>query len=208
MQDVIAQPAANDTPANPFANALRDEYGSRRGWAIERLWSLATMFGALRAYRHVDWSRVRQFVFVCRGNICRSPYAARRAKASGFVATSCGLDIGDNIAIDPMAAAVARRRGLDLLSHQPRELARMRPAADDLLVATEPSQLSAIGKEIGDSVAQVTLLGLWSTPQRRHLTDPYGLSEEYFNRCYMLIDSAIVGMGKALMEARRDAGAS
>ncbi|MCB9849912.1 MAG: hypothetical protein H6817_04330 [Phycisphaerales bacterium] len=206
MHDVVAQPEkSQEVTANTAA--LRDEYGSRRGWAIDRAWTIAAKFGALRACSKIDWRRVRQFVFVCRGNICRSPYAARRAKAAGFVATSCGLHIGNNTAVDPMAVAVARRRGLDLANHQPRALARMRPADDDLLIATEPNQLAALRQSAAESAAQVTLLGWWSTPRRLHLTDPYGLSEEYFNRCYMLIDSAIVGMCAAHAEAQRDAHA-
>jgi hypothetical protein len=49
--------------------------------------------------------------------------------------------------------------------------------------------------------AQTTLLGLWSTPPRPHLTDPYGGSVDYFNRCFMIIDSAVVRLGEMQREA-------
>jgi len=191
---------AQPTPASSFVA----EYGRRRGWLANLTWSAALRIGALRQPRHVDWTCVQRFVFVCRGNICRSPYAARRARAAGLRAFSCGLHIGENTTVDPTAAMVARRRGLDLSSHQPRALMRMRVEPCDLLIAMEPAHLRPLRPIARRAGAQLTLIGLWSTPRRVCLTDPYGLCEEYFNRCFMLIDSAVAGMSAALTETSHD----
>jgi hypothetical protein len=51
----------------------------------------------------------------------------------------------------------------------------------------EPAQLPALAK-LG---AQATLLGLWATPPRPHLEDPYGLCAAYFDTCFEVIDSAV-----------------
>jgi protein-tyrosine phosphatase len=182
-------------------DGLRQEYGSLRGWTRHLAWSASLRIGFLQYYRRLDWSRVRRFVFVCHGNICRSPYAARRARASGLHATSCGLDIGDNDAIHPVAADIAWRRGLDLRRHRPRGLAAIHAAPEDLFVATEPGQLRYLRLFAELAGAQTTLLGLWSTPPRPHLTDPYGGSVDYFNRCFMIIDSAVVRLGEMQREA-------
>jgi protein-tyrosine-phosphatase len=109
--------------------------------------------------------------------------------------------VGGNTTIDPTAAMVARRRGLDLERHQPRAIASAHVESADLLVAMEPAQLSMVHALARTRGAQSTLLGLWSMPRRVCLTDPFGLHEEYFNRCFMLIDSAIARMSAELTEA-------
>ncbi len=55
----------------------------------------------------------------------------------------------------------------------------------------EPWQAEAL-ERLG--VGQVTLLGLWSRPERPHLHDPHGLADDYFRTCFRLIDSAVEAM--------------
>jgi hypothetical protein len=38
---------------------------------------------------------------------------------------------------------------------------------------------------------QVSLLGLWSSPHRPLIFDPYSLHDQYYQTCYTVIDSAI-----------------
>src|SRR5215469_15602974 len=67
-------------------------YGGRRGYVFHLA---ARAMGALGAYRRLgalDWGTVTRLVFVCKGNICRSPYAAARAQQLAVEATSFGLD--------------------------------------------------------------------------------------------------------------------
>jgi len=199
---VINSPPISAAPPSAATGRVRCEFGSRRGWALHRFWSAALRLGFLRSCQRVDWARVQRLVFVCRGNICRSPYAARRARQSGMRAYSCGLDVAGHAAVHPTAEIVARRRGLDLSKHHPRTLGQMRAERGDLFIPVEPGQLSPVRAHARSTGAQVTLLGLWSTPQRIHLTDPYGLDEEYFNLCFMLIDSAVACMSAKLSEAQ------
>lgn len=183
-------------------SARRAEYGSRRGWCLNQFYRTLLRSGAFRRERRVDWDRVDQFIFVCRGNICRSPYAARRARTLGLRSFSCGLHIGDNDAIDPLAAHVASCRGLDLTQHLPRPIDAIHLRRTDLLIGMEPAHLPPLRKSACACGAQVTLLGLWSTPAVPCLTDPYGLCEAYFYRCFMHIDAAVAGLAGALTEAR------
>jgi protein-tyrosine phosphatase len=186
----------------PSAARVPAEYGSRRGWALHHASLLARCLGAFYREQRVDFTAVQQLIFVCRGNICRSPYAARRARAASMRAFSCGLDIGANNAVDPLAAEIARRRGLNLDAHHPRGLDQIRISSGDLIVAMEPAHLRRLRGPVRKAGAQLTLLGLWSTPLRPCLADPFGLSEEYCNRCFMLIDAAIAGLSTALSEAK------
>lgn len=200
---VVDSPAISVAPPSAATSRMRREFGSRRGWALHGFWSAALRLGVLRSCLRVDWARVQRLVFVCRGNICRSPYAARRARQSGMRAYSCGLDVASHAAVPSPAEKIARRRGLDLSKHCPRTLGQMRAEPGDLFIPVEPGQLRPVRAHARSAGAQVTLLGLWSTPRRIHLTDPYGLDEEYFNRCFMLIDSAVACMSAKLSEAQR-----
>ena len=164
-------------------------YGSARGLARLLLSRLSAH--RLKRYRDVDWSKVERLVFVCTGNICRSPYAERKAAAAGFPSVSIALRGSSGEPAFPAAQRAAAAAGIDLGAHRSTAAADADLKPGDLLVAMEPWQASALERlEIG----QVTLLGLWSTPERPHLHDPHGLSDDYFRTCFRLIDSAVAAM--------------
>ncbi|HEX8642819.1 MAG TPA: phosphotyrosine protein phosphatase [Allosphingosinicella sp.] len=166
---------------------VRTRYGSARGLA--RLW-LARLGGAGR-YRQVEWSRVDRLVFVCTGNICRSPYAERKAAAAGFPAISAALRGSSGAQANESARRIAAAMGVDLSRHRSTAIAEAALRPGDLLVAMEPWQADALASlEVG----QVTLLGLWSTPRRPHLHDPHGLCDDYFRTCFRSIDTAVEAM--------------
>jgi protein-tyrosine phosphatase len=166
-------------------------FGRRRGWALHHLWSLARYLGLFRRMERIDWVRVNRLVFICRGNICRSAYAEQRARAVGFPAASFGLQARQGRKADPTAIEIARRRGVDLRGHRARSWTGFFPQIGDLLVAMEPRQLLPLMKMARIPDTQVTLLGLWSSPARPYLQDPYGLGTDYFHTCFGSIDSAM-----------------
>ena len=133
-----------------------------------------------------------RILFVCAGNICRSPYAEGRARALGFPTASIGLSGISGQPADPQALATAGLLGLDLERHVSRNIADFAAEPGDLLVALEPRQAEALSaRYAGDAAVQVTLLGLWSKPRRAHLHDPHTLSPAYFRTCFALIDGAV-----------------
>lgn len=163
---------------------VRRRYGTARGLA--RLW-LARL-GRWRRFAHVDWAKVERLVFVCTGNICRSPYAESLARRAGFPAISVALRGSSGAPAFPPALAAAREAGVDLSAHRSTwiEDAALGPA--DLLVAMEPWQAETLACR---DTGQVTLLGLWTTPRRPHLHDPHGLSDAYFRTCFRVIESGV-----------------
>jgi protein-tyrosine phosphatase len=167
---------------------VQARYGTARGLA--RLW-LAKL-RPLRRFESVDWRAVRRIVFVCTGNICRSPYAEARARAAGFPAVSAALRGPSGAPADEAALAAAKAAATDLGSHRSTAIEDIELQPGDLLVAMEPWQAHALaGRVARRPGVQVTLLGLWSTPGRPHLHDPHGLSPDYFRTCFALIDSAV-----------------
>ena len=62
---------------------INNRYGSKRGFV--RYWRgrAAALAGQYDGLRAVDWDRVERLVFMCTGNICRSPLAAVYAESQG-----------------------------------------------------------------------------------------------------------------------------
>jgi protein-tyrosine phosphatase len=171
---------------------IRDRFGSGRGLARLALSNWARLAGQYRAFERVDWGNIDRLVFVCTGNICRSPYAERRAAAAGYPAISIALRGETGRAADPAARAAALRAGIDLGDHRSTEVDHAELRSGDLLVAMEPWQARMLRERFPGH--QVTLLGLWTTPRRPHLHDPYTLSPAYFRTCFRLIDSGVAAL--------------
>lgn len=163
---------------------VRARFGSARG--LVRL--LLSRLGGSKRFASVDWPRVERLVFVCTGNICRSPYAEALARRAGLPAVSVALRGDSGFPAHPAAVAAAREAGVDLSAHRSTAIEELRLGPGDLVVAMEPWQAAAAA---GRGGAQATLLGLWSAPRRPHLHDPYGLCDDYFRTCFALIASGV-----------------
>jgi len=178
-------------------------YGSRRGLlsALQhRLWLFA---GRYQEYHRINWSNVDRLVFVCKGNICRSPFAEMVAKAKGIDSMSCGTDAGSDIPADKNAVAAGLRRGVDLREHLSRHVTSLVINKGDLFVVMEPEQGELIKARHGRQIA-CTLLGLWLKPPLPYLHDPYGKSPVYFDRCFGLIDESVERIAREIKLAQDD----
>ena len=71
------------------------------------------------------------------------------------------------------------------------------PREGDLLLAMEVRQLDRLAADPRLAALPRSLLGLWATPRRPHLHDPYSLSDAYMRTCFELIDSAVVALDRA-----------
>jgi protein-tyrosine-phosphatase len=170
-----------------FSEQVSSQYGRKSGWLRHQYARVLDKAGAHAAMRRIDWDAVSRLVFVCQGNICRSAYAEARARKSGLSAASFGLGARDGDAADPKALEAASKRGVDLGGHRATSRDRFAPRQGDLLLAMERSHLAGLSAPEG----RVTLLGLWASPPRPHLEDPYGLSRGYFGTCFSVIDDAV-----------------
>jgi protein-tyrosine phosphatase len=95
------------------------------------------------------YDRRIEVVFVCTGNICRSPMAehllrARLAStAPGVTISSMGLLLDDRAA-EPNAIKALQRRGLDLGAHRSRTLVLDELASASLILGMERGHLRAV----------------------------------------------------------------
>lgn len=167
-------------------------YGGRRSFVMHVAARAMAFAGIFATLAEVDWSSVRRLVFVCKGNICRSPYAMMRARQLGLNAISSGLDAIDNAVAHPDAIRNAAFRRIDLSAHRSRQLRASELREDDLVVLFEPWHLSRFLEGMTENERHnATLLGLWAAPRWPYIADPYGKSDRYFQQCFKTIDSSI-----------------
>jgi protein-tyrosine phosphatase len=170
---------------------VRPRFGSYRGLARLLLANIEDGLGGYRRLRQIRWDLVERVVFVCHGNICRSPYAERRAASFGLPTASFGLAADTGDPADHSALTVAARRAIELGQHRACAVEDFVFNSGDLLAAMEPRQVRALSPHLPMVPCQVTLLGLWSRPRRPHIHDPHRLSEAYWEQCLDVIDSAV-----------------
>ncbi|PZN27479.1 MAG: phosphotyrosine protein phosphatase [Proteobacteria bacterium] len=171
--------------------SLIERVGGRQPAARFLIHALLAKLGWYAAYRRVDWSAAKRLVFVCSGNICRSPFAQELARKHGLPAVSFGVDASGGAAADPAACAAALDRGVALTSHVSTSAGKFDTEAGDVFVVMEPRQLRPAAALARDRDVQLTLLGLWCTRPRPYLPDPFGHSDACFRFVFALIEDAL-----------------
>lgn len=176
--------------------AILANYGGRAGLLRHLIAKIAYFLGFYSRYENVDYSRVKRLVFICKGNICRSPYAEFRARKTGLFSTSAGLHAKDGKKADPIATKISDTRTLSLITHEAKSLASLHIESSDLLIAFEPWQARELERFQYENGAQVTLMGLFLEEKMPFIQDPYMMPENYFQKCFERIDRAIENLSK------------
>jgi protein-tyrosine phosphatase len=148
----------------------------------------------LREREKIDWQRVRRLMFVCTGNICRSPYGAEIARRLSIPAVSSGIDTHTDLPANTTALSVAARRGVDLSKHLTTQWQNVVPSDDLLVICMESHHVRAVRALSARAHAQVTLMSVWCTPPQVRIADPYGKSDNFFMDCFDQIDAAMRGL--------------
>lgn len=134
-------------------------------------------------------------LFVCSGNICRSPYGAAR-----FVQLAAGRDVqvisagtlrlvGRTAA--PEMIATAKENGLDLESHRSSALSRMIIQASDVIFVMENAHKREIVRICPEAEKRVVLVGNWLPDPKDDVTDPMGREPEVYRAVAHEIDIAL-----------------
>lgn len=129
-------------------------------------------------------------LFVCTGNICRSPFAegmARRlAEERGLDAqfASAGTDVAAR-RVTGDALEAARVRGVDLADHVPQQLTRDLVEWADVVIAMAPHHLA------DSALAGVDRAATFASGEVR---DPYGLGAAAYRQSYDAIKRAVASL--------------
>ena len=176
-------------------------FGGRRAF-VEHIFARGlAVIGAYSNHGGFDWASVERLVFVCKGNICRSPYAEMKARSLGLLSASCGLEAVDGAFANRDAQRNAAARGIDLSAHLSRRFLPEDVRGNDLLLFFEPRQAAGAAR-VARGI-QTSLVGLWSESCRPYIADPYGRSDRYFQVCFGLIDSSLQVIASKMSDTRQ-----
>lgn len=137
-----------------------------------------------------------RFLFVCYGNICRSPYAqysfARMVRdRPALTAVSAGF-IGPGRSSPAAAQASATTRGVPLTDHVSQTLNPELITTSDVIVVMEQSQRELIAQRYGARTRILILGDLDPLPiETRTIRDPYNHGKATFDEVYDRIDRCL-----------------
>lgn len=174
------------------------DYGGKRAYLFHLRSRALAAAGFYWRFGGADLDPVGRLIFVCKGNICRSPYARAYASTLGLDADSAGLAATPGTPANEVAASVARSRGISLESHRSKLLTGLALNDSDLVVVFEPAHARAVRQALADRPIRVRLLGLFMTPPYPYLHDPYGLTERYFAACFSRVEKGITNLAALL----------
>lgn len=150
-------------------------------------------------------------LFVCLGNICRSPLAeaifvqkVKLAKLSDkFKADSAGT--GDyHIGCDPDERSIEVARKHDTpIHHKCRQFKRPDGEAFDYILAMDTDNYRNILHELGDRHAGLYLMRDFDPQGKGEVPDPYWSDGDGFEEVYQILDRSIAGFIDHLREKHK-----
>lgn len=170
-----------------------ERFGSRKGLLLFCYHWLFALAGRYSEFAAVNPKGDQRLVFVCSGNICRSPLAEIYARSLGKEASSCGLNCGDGFPADHRARAFARNQGLSLEDHKTVNVKDFEFKETDLIVVMEPSHITQFVEKTSKSY-QVVLAGSYCQRPNPYIHDPFNTCEEFFAHCELRVMEAVRGI--------------
>lgn len=137
----------------------------------------------------------RLVLFVCTGNICRSPMAeymlrARMDDGTDWTVASAGLSACNGIAASQAAVAVLAEEGIDLTPHRSRPLDRQLVDAAAVIVVMTAAHREQTGMLYPDARERVFLLSSFGGDDP-DVPDPIGSYVDAYYRTRDLINRAL-----------------
>jgi len=131
-------------------------------------------------------------LFVCLGNICRSPlaHAVLRHKAEGLdvVVDSCGTSgWHEGEPSNPMSVRTAAKHGIDMSDLRSRKLTRRDLQDFDLIIAMDSSNLRNI-KKLGEPRGRLAMMREWDPHGPGDVPDPWSGPASGFDEVYSIVD--------------------
>jgi len=127
-------------------------------------------------------------LFVCTGNTCRSPLAAALARARGIDAQSAGLAAFPGDPAAPQAIRAAQRHGADLSAHHARNVNEALLSQADRVYVMSAAHRDALLSRYPQAADRVRVL-------EPPIPDPYGGSDAVYEDCVLRLTEAMERAG-------------
>ncbi|MBU4344749.1 MAG: low molecular weight protein arginine phosphatase [Desulfobacteraceae bacterium] len=151
--------------------------------------------------------RIKHILFVCTGNICRSPFAEgllkRLAQKNGFddiVADSAGLLALPGNSATGLAQKVAAEYDVDLSRHIAKSAKEDIVNRSDLILVMENSHVKNLLDAFPEAEDKVFLIRRFARfgSKDRGIADPYGLNYDAYRFCFLDIQDGVSGLAEYL----------
>jgi len=185
-----AETPAVDSLKSRLSGLISGNFGTHRGLIRLLLGETEYLAGRLNSFLEPDLHTTQRLVFVCLGNINRSPFGENVATSLGLNSSSIGLATTTGAPAFATAITTAQRFDIDLTAHKATDFVDYEHREGDLLLTMEIRHVHRL-VSLGIPQKAIALLGHWSTPHRIHIHDPHTLSDAYFRTCFSVISAAV-----------------
>ena len=147
--------------------------------------------------------RKANILFVCTGNICRSPFAhaffaklVNQRRLQGITVESAGLLALPGNSATHMAQRVAEEFGVDLSGHKAKSVSKELVARSNLILVMEKSHEDTLLTDFPETQGKTRLIRHFARfgSRRRGIADPYGLKYDAYRFCFLDIEDAVLGL--------------
>ena len=150
---------------------------------------------------------VGSVLFLCLGNLCRSPFAevAAAQRLAGVSVASAGFLSHDGRPSPPHVVQTAHSLGVDLSAARARRVTAAQVDQADLIICMDVSHLQRMANEFPQALGKTTLLGLFRPGGAMEMRDPYDLSPAATRVVFQDILQAIDALAAQAPRAAADA---
>ncbi|MEW6615606.1 MAG: low molecular weight phosphotyrosine protein phosphatase [Thermodesulfobacteriota bacterium] len=153
---------------------------------------------------------MKNILFVCTANICRSPFAERalkkllrEKKVTGIKVHSAGVSATSGRPSPPDAIRVAGNLGVDISEHLSRPISTPMIEEADIILVMSLFHIEVILGMNPESENKLKLLGNFSTfygdGEETEIPDPYGLTSFHYRSSFNIIRDCIYNLYKKLI---------
>lgn len=156
----------------------------------------------------IQLSETNSILFLCTGNICRSPFAEHILRDTyqldGMKIASAGLKTSEGRPSPKHAKDVAEDYGVDLSDHKSKDICKGMIKSYDVIFIMDYYNYYLYQKKFSEFKSCAFLLGIADNNNTNQIDDPYGGGEEVFNATFSNIEESIQQIMKYIPEDKVD----